>query len=312
MDIIEDEIKERLGENLHFYVLMSSQTTIGVGGIADYFFTAKNIDEILKAVNVAQKIGIPFVILGSGSNVVFSDMGYKGLVIKNCSDHIVINPERGEVIADTGVVVSKLLNQVAGYNMGGIEFLAGIPGTLGGAIYGNAGSSSAYIGDYVKSLTMLDLVRGELRMVKRSHDWMEFTYRSTKLKRMPKEQLRPIILTAHLRLPQKRSDEILKSIKENLAARKEKQPYGERSAGSFFKNPGKLPEQAAGYLLDKSGAKRVKFGGATVSRKHANFIINQQNATAKDVKKVADNVKQLVYDNFDVLLEEEVEYIGEW
>lgn len=312
MDLIQEELKDRLGGNLEFNVLMKDHTTMKVGGIADYFFVAKNIEDIVAAVNLAQKFNIPFAVIGDGSNIIVSDIGFKGLVIKNESKNIVINAERGEVIADSGISVSKLLNQVASYNLGGIEFLAGIPGTLGGAIYGNAGSSSAYIGNYVKSLTMLDLIRGELKVVRRTHEWMEFTYRSTKLKRLPGDSFRPVILTAHLRLPQKRNDEILKSIQEYLALRKEKQPYGEKSAGSFFKNPGKLPEQAAGYLLDRSGAKKLKIGGAAISRKHANFLINAKDASAKDIKKLADSAKQLVFDNYDVLLEEEVEYFGEW
>lgn len=312
MDLIQEELKDRLGENLEFNILLKDHTTMKVGGIADYFFRAKDIESIVAAVRLAREFNIPFVIIGGGSNIVVSDIGFKGLVIKNESSNLVINPESGEVIADSGVNVSTLLNRVASHNMGGIEFLAGIPGTLGGAIYGNAGSAVSYIGNYVKSITMLDLVRSELAVIKRPHEWMEFTYRSSKVKRMHKDSFRPIILTAHLRLPQKRNDEIMKSIQEALQIRKEKQPYGEKSAGSFFKNPGKLPEQAAGFLLDKSGAKRLKIGGAAISKKHANFVINTKEATAKDIKKLAESAKQLVYDNYDVLLEEEVEYIGEW
>lgn len=312
MDLLQEELKDRLGENLDFNVLLKNHTTIGVGGIADYFYRAKNIEDLVAAVNLAQKFNIPFVIIGGGSNIIFSDMGFKGLVIKNESKGLIVNPEKGEVIADAGVSVSTLLNQVASHNMGGIEFLAGIPGTLGGAVYGNAGSASAYIGNHVKFITMLDLIRGELRVARRPHEWMEFTYRSTKIKRMPKYSFKPIILTVHMRLPQKRNDEIMKGIQENLQMRKEKQPYGERTAGSFFKNPGKLPEQAAGYLLDKSGAKRLRSGGAIISKKHANFIVNAKEATAEDVKKLAESAKLLVKDNYDISLEEEVEYIGEW
>lgn len=312
MDLIQDELKDRLGENLEFDVLLKHHSTLGVGGIADYFYRALSVENLAFAVNTAQKFNIPFVVIGGGSNIVFSDMGFKGLVIKNQSSGLIINPEKGEVIADSGVNLSSLLNRVASHNMGGIEFLAGIPGTLGGAIYGNAGSATAYIGNHVKFITMLDLIRGELRVARRPHEWMEFTYRSTKLKRMPKDTFKPIILTVHMRLPQKRNDEIMRGIQENLSERKERQPYGEKTAGSFFKNPGKLPEQAAGYLLDKSGAKKLKSGGAAISRKHANFIVNSKDATAEDVRRLADAAKSLVKENYDVILEEEVEYIGDW
>ena len=312
MEIFREELKDRLGKNLAFDLLLKDYTTIGTGGIADYYYVAEKIDDLINAVTVAHRLNIPYLIIGSGSNIVFSDMGYKGLVIRNNTHNIVINQDTGEVIADSGVIVSKLLNQVASNNLGGIEFMAGIPGTLGGAIYGNAGSGSLYIGDYVKSITFLDKVAGELKMVTRPHTWMEFSYRSTKLKRQHKEDFRPLILTAHIRMSQKRYDEILKNIQDYIQLRKEKQPLNEKSCGSFFKNPGKLPEQAAGYLLDRSGAKKLRVGGAAVSKKHANFIINQKDASSADIKKVADKAKQLVFDNYDISLEEEIEYFGDW
>lgn len=312
MDIIEDELKERLGVNLKFNELMKNHTTMAVGGIADYFIEVNTIEEMVNAIMVADKFSLPFLVIGAGSNVIVSDMGFKGLIIRNSTHGIIINSERGEVIADSGVNLATLLNSAASHNMGGIEFLAGIPGTLGGAVYGNAGSSTAYIGDYIRSVTILDKIRGELKVVKKSYEWMEFTYRNSKLKRIPIDAYHPVILIVQMRLTQRRNDEILKSIKENLSLRKAKQPYGDKSAGSFFKNLGKSPEQAAGYLLDKSGAKKLRVGGATVSKKHANFIINSRNASAKDIRKLADNAKQLVRDNYDIALEEEVEYIGEW
>ncbi len=312
MDIIDDELKDRLGDNLEFKTLLKNYTTIGVGGIADYFYCAQNIEQLVQSVGLAEKFNIPYLIIGGGSNIVFSDIGFKGLVIKNASKNIVINKDKGEVIADSGVSVSKLLNMTASENLGGIEFMAGVPGTLGGAIYGNAGSQTSYIGDYVKSVTILEKAMGEIKIIKRSHDWMEFSYRSTKLKRSFKDGFKPIILTVHMRMAQKRSDEILKNIKEFNQIRQEKQPVGEKSCGSWFKNPGKLPEQAAGYLLEKSGAKKMRVGGAMISRKHANFIVNQKDASAKEIKKLSDMVKQAVYDNYDIMLEEEIEYLGNW
>ncbi len=312
MDILEEELKDRLGDNLEFNILLKSHTTLGVGGIADYFFHAQDIEQLVQSISLAENFKIPYIIIGGGSNVVFSDMGFKGLVIKNESKNIVINNDKGEVIADSGVSVSRLLNMTASENLGGIEFLAGIPGTLGGAIYGNAGSQSSYIGDYVKSVTMLDRVMGAQKVIKRSHDWMEFSYRSTKLKRQFTDGYKPVILTVHMRMAQKRSDEILKSIQENMKMRRDKQPAGEKSCGSWFKNPGKLPEQAAGYLLDRSGVKKMRVGGASISRKHANFIVNQKDASAKDIRKLSEMAKQAVYDNYDITLEEEIEYLGNW
>ncbi len=312
MEIIQDELRDRLGEGLSFNQILAPHSTIGVGGSADYYFVAKSITDIVDSVNISRNFNIPFVVIGMGSNVIFSDLGFRGMVIENRSENIVVNAERGEVISDSGIHLSKLLNLVAAKNMGGIEFLAGVPGTLGGAIYGNAGSATSYIGDFVKSVTMLDMIRDELRVVKRTQAWMEFTYRSSKLKRLPKNSFKPVILTASLRLPQKRNDEILKLIHENLKIKQNKQPYGEKSAGSFFKNLGKSPEQSAGYLLEKSGAKKLKVGGASFSKKHANFIINKGTASATDIKKLAEMARMAVVENFDLNLQEEVEYLGEW
>ncbi len=312
MDLINEELKERLGESLEFNVLLKNYSSIGTGGVADYFYIAKDVNELVKSIKEADKLNIPFTIIGSGSNILFSDSGFKGMIIKNMSDNIVINTDRGEIIVDSGITISKLLNQLSSYRLGGIEFMVGIPGTIGGAIYGNAGSKNQYIGDYIKSITVLDKINGEIKIIKRSREWMEFSYRSSKLKRTKEKQFNPIILTVHMRLAQKRNDEIAKKMKENLEYRQTTQPIGEKTCGSWFKNPGKLPEQAAGYLLERSGAKKIRCGGAAVSKKHANFLINKREATSDDLKKVAEKAKELVRNNYDVELEEEIEYLGEW
>lgn len=312
MDLINDELRERLGDNLDFNVLLKNHSTIGAGGVSDYFYLAKNVNELVKCIKEADKLNIPFVVIGGGSNILFSDSGFKGMVIKNLSDNIVINTDLGEIIVDSGITVSKLLNQLSSNRLGGIEFMVGIPGTIGGAIYGNAGSKNQYIGDYIKSITVLDKINGEIKILKRSREWMEFSYRSSKLKRVKGQQFNPIILTVHMRLAQKRNDEIAKRMKDNLVYRQSSQPIGEKTCGSWFKNPGKLPEQAAGYLLDKSGAKKIRFGGASVSKKHANFIINKKDATSDDLRKVAEKARELVFNSYDIKLEEEIEYLGEW
>lgn len=313
MDVFRTNLSQALGEKLETNVLLSKYSAIGVGGICDYFFAAESIEELVRAVNVAYENKIPFIIIGWGSNIVVSDFGFPGLVIKNNSSGIVINADGCEVIADSGLGISKLLTMVASNDLGGLEFMAGIPGTIGGAIYGNAGSKNYSISDYIKNVTLLELV-GE-KLVIRSHDreWMEFEYRSSKIKEMSKTAgFKPIILTARFRLTPKRKEEILNSMQENLAKKRESQPLDKKSAGCFFKNLGSVPEQAAGYLLDKSGAKKLRVGDARVSKKHANFIINCGKASAKDIRKLAKKAADLVEENFKIKLEEEIEYVGKW
>ncbi|OQB06025.1 MAG: UDP-N-acetylenolpyruvoylglucosamine reductase [bacterium ADurb.Bin212] len=309
MDIFRDEMKDRLGDALSFSVPLKNHTSIQTGGESDYFYVASDINSLINAITVAKKLNIPIKVIGGGSNIVFSDKGFRGMVIKNLSKNIVINKEGGEVIADSGILVSMLLNLLTSQELGGIEFMAGIPGTLGGAVYGNAGSKSQYIGDFVKGVTLIDYSGPEIKILNKDHDWLDFYYRSSKLKRTHSDL---VILTIQMRMAQKRSDEIIKKIQDNLNHRMLNQPLGEKSCGSWFKNPGKLPEQAAGYLLDRSGAKRLKFGGAAFSKKHANFLINRKNASSSDLKQLAEIAKRSVLENFDVNLEEEIEYIGEW
>lgn len=309
MDIFKDEIKDRLGDGLSFDVSLREHSSIFTGGVADYLYVARDINSLMKAISVARKLNIPIKVIGGGSNIIFSDTGFKGMIIKNLSDNIVLYKDGGEVIADSGIFVSKLLNLLTSQELGGIEFMAGIPGTLGGAVYGNAGGKNQYIGDFVKSVTLIDYSGSEVKILNKDHDWLDFYYRSSKLKRTHCDMA---ILTVQMRMAQKRTDEIIKKIQENLSYRALKQPLGERTCGSWFKNPGKLPEQAAGYLLDKSGAKKMRVGGAIVSKKHANFLVNRNNATSSDLKRLAEIAKQAVIDNFDVKLEEEIEYVGEW
>lgn len=310
---IDKVMKDALGNGLKTDVLLRDLTTMGVGGLVDYYFEAKNIDELVDAASIAYKNNVPVLVIGWGSNIIASDYGFSGLVIKNISNNLVFSEEKGQVIADSGISISKLLNIAASNDLGGLEFLAGIPGSLGGAINNNAGAKDYSIGDFVKSITVLEEKGDELQILRHNNKWMDFKYRESKLKKEYKNgRFKPIILTARIQLAHKRKDEILRLIKENFEERKIKQPLGDRSAGSYFKNVGKIKEQAAGYLLDKSGAKKLKEGGAQVSKKHANFIINRDKATARDIRALADKMRELVKKEYSQELEEEVEYIGKW
>lgn len=309
----EHVLKEKFGQRIDQSVLMKQLTTIGVGGIADFFYVAKTIDELVEIVNFSHRSKIPFIIIGWGSNIIVSDFGFNGLVVKNETNGIVINKEKGEIIADSGLPIGRLLTLAASNDLGGIEFLAGIPGTLAGAVNNNSGSKTMGIGDYVRSVTFLEEKIGELKITNRDQLWMEFKYRDSKLKSGYKSQsFKPVILSVKLRLAHKRKDEIIRQIRTNIQEKKKNQPLNERTAGSFFKNPGSLPEQSAGFLLDQSGAKKYKVGGAKVSGKHANFIVNANNASGEDIRRLAELMRESVKNNYGVILEEEVEYIGKW
>lgn len=313
MNETDSELHKILGEGLRSNVILRDFVSMKVGGVADYFYSAADIGNLTLAVSAAIKLGTPYFILGGGYNVIPSDLGYPGLVIRNESSNIAFSPDFSTVISDSGVNLSRLINQAAGHDLGGLEFLFGVPSTVGGAVYGNAGAFGHAIGDFVKSVTLLVEKDGSAVIVKHSPEWMNFSYRSSSLKVNFKDSKhKPVILTVTLQLVQRRKDEILRMMQSNSEMKKQSQPFGEKSAGSFFKNIGDDPEKSAGFLLDRAGAKKMRVGGAAFSKKHANFLINHRNATATDIYNLAEKAKKLVKEKLDCDLEEEVEYIGKW
>lgn len=322
-------LSEKLKQGLREHEVMREHTTIKTGGVADFYFEAKTIDELITAVKAAHEIKIPYVVLGWGSNIVFSDYGFPGLIIKNSTSNISFMNSESQVIVDSGVPLGKLILDETSKNLSGLEFLYGVPGTVGGAVYGNAGAHGASIGDYVKSVTLLMPAEGEEepKIVQQPAEWMEFGYRSTKLKKI-KSQFKPIILTVKLQLAQNRQEEIMRRLKKYQQLRMDSQPAG-NSCGSVFKNPipeelkdyagqgtSNMPilpkERTAGYMLEKSGAKKLKTANAAVSDKHANFIINRKNATSREIRQLVEEMRNVVKNKFNVELQEEIEYVGQW
>ena len=313
MSEIEDVLQKEFGDRLQTNTELKDHVSLKVGGVSDYFLTVEKIEDLVHAVSTAYKLKIPYFVLGGGYNIVPSDFGFPGLVIKNRCSNIVFSPEFSTVIVDSGVILGKLINIAAGRDLGGLEFLFGVPGTVGGAIYGNAGAFGLEISDFVKSITMLVPKDSEMVLLKHSPKWMDFSYRSSILKReYTDEKFKQVILTATLQLVQRRKDEIIRFMQENIKKKKDSQPLEETSAGSFFKNAGPRPENAAGYLLDQAGAKKLSVGGAAFSKKHANFLVNRKNATATDIRSLAEKAKNIVKEKHNVDLNEEVEYIGKW
>ncbi len=301
-------------------IYLKNLTTFKIGGKADYFFEAKNEKELIEAIKWAKKKNLPFFILGGGSNVLFSDEGFRGVVISvRCSRFEV----RGEkIIAEAGCPLQKLVHEAMENSLSGLEWAAGIPGTIGGAIRGNAGAFGGEMKDVVEKAKVLE-VRG-LKFEVKELDKKDccFAYRESVFKR--KKNL--LVLGAILKLKKGKKQEIQEKIKEILKQRKEKQPLEFPSAGSVFKNVpvkklskeikeefrdkiknGFLP---AAVLIEACGLKGKKIGGAKISEKHANFILNFQNAKAKDVLRLIWLIKKKVKEKFNIDLEEEIELVG--
>lgn len=302
-----NDLKKILGDKLKEHEPMKNHTTFGVGGVADFYFEAETIEDLIKAVEAARKLNINYLILGSGSNVLFSDYGFPGLVIINRTKNIAFILDKSQVICDSGVLLNRLIMEATDRDLSGLENLIGIPGTVGGAVYGNVGVKDCEIGDFIKGVTLLS--RGKI--VRYSGKWLEPEYRITKLKKMGQEN-RPVILSVKLQLARSKKEDILRRIQENLKWRREKQPIGEKCAGSIFKNSGQEKEKTAGYLLDQSGAKKIKVGDAEVSGIHANFIINKDKAKAYDIRMLIEQLRDLVREKQNIVLEEEIEYLGMW
>lgn len=311
------------------HVVMRDHTTLRVGGVADYFLETRTIDDLVRAVRRATELQIPYFILGNGSNILFSDYGFPGLVIKNSTSNIAAMGEKSQIIADSGVSLGRLIMESTSQDLAGLEFLYGVPGTVGGALYGNAGAYGSSIGDYIKNITILviDPKDGIPKIVQYDASWMEFGYRTSKLKKI-KSRSKPVILSCRFQFCQNQKEEIMRKLNSYKEDRQETQPIG-LSAGCVFKNPipkelknitgqgtkgmPELPkERRAGFMLEKSGAKKLKIGAAEVSSKHANFILNKDGAKAAEIRMLIEEMREKVLKNFGITLEEEIEYVGQW
>ena len=295
-------------------------TTLRAGGPAQYFHVARNVSELAQAAEAAQKAGIRVSLLGSGSNVLPSDDGVHGLVILNQAKRIAI-AKTGEVLADTGCNFQELFLKTAQANLRGLEFAVGIPGTLGGALASNAGAYRSNVSEF---LTRLEVVHeGERKWVEPS--FLEFSYRDSILRRAVPPNI--VVLRVEMMLPQGEPKRIYDEAREYQRQRISKQPPP-ASAGSFFKNVNDpnlasslegLPEGLkkagvvpAGYLIEAAGLKGFRLGGAMQGARHANFILNVGNATAFEIRRLANHTKGAVRERFGVELEEEVLYLGDW
>lgn len=278
-------------------VSLKEYNTFRVGGAVRFFGEAKNWQTMFALREFAKKQGIPYMVLGGGSNVLFADDGYPGLVILNRMDKVLF--QGNTVTAEGAVNTTRLVLMAAEQNLGGISGLTNVPGTIGGAVYGNAGVPDVYIQDVFLNATILPSNGAKPLIV--GADYAGFGYRDSNFKRT-----KDIILSATLQLKGVPKNLIRQEINGYIKSRVLKQPPG-LTCGSFFKNPGTFP--SAGWLIEQSGCKGMTIGGAEVSKKHANWIMNTGKATASDVINLALNVHKIVKEKYDVDLEPEVQIL---
>jgi len=292
-------------------------TTFKIGGKADYFCKVNNLRELKTALKEAKKMNQPIFILAGGSNILVSDEGFRGIVIKVSSFKFQVLKNR--IVSDAGVLLSQLVAKSLEIGATGLEWAIGIPGTVGGAICGNSGAYGKNIGEITKKVQVLDLKT--LTLKNYAHRDCQFCYRESIFKKMPS-----VILSAVLELKKGNALTSAELIKTYLKQRKSKiPPYS--SAGSVFKNieinkklPPKLKEIAsqfkkfgkipAGYLIESCGLKGKRIGGAEISKQHANFIVNINKAKARDVLALINLCKKEVKRKFGIELQEEVKLIG--
>ncbi|AAO36959.1 UDP-N-acetylenolpyruvoylglucosamine reductase [Clostridium tetani E88] len=298
-DFISNLIENLGSENVKTNELMKNHTSFKVGGPVDILVTPESYEQVQYVIKHSRGNNIPYFIMGNGSNLLVRDGGIRGLVIKFCKLNR-IKIEDDKIIAQSGVLLSKVSNMAAKNNLEGLEFASGIPGSIGGALTMNAGAYNGEISQVIDSALVLDK-SGEILNL--SKEELELGYRTSSILKNGY-----VVLEAILKLSLGDSKNIYDRIKELTEKRKTKQPLEYPSAGSTFKRP---QGYFAAKLIEESGLKGINVGDAEVSQKHSGFIINKGNASAKDILNVINIVQDTVKSKFDVELHTEVLIIGE-
>lgn len=281
-------------------VPLASYTTLRVGGPADFFAEIQEEGQLCALLQGARETGTPVLLLGNGSNVLVRDGGFRGLALHMGKGFSRIAQEGGLITAQAGALLSTLSRFARDAGRMGLEFAQGIPGTVGGGVYMNAGAYGGEVGAVISAVRVLTRA-GNIENV--PGEEMAFSYRHT---RAMEEDW--IILGASFRLAEGDREKIEAAMRDFAARRKEKQPLEYPSAGSFFKRP---TGHFAGKLIEDAGLKGLTVGGAQVSEKHAGFLINRGGATADDFLRLKDRVQEVVWQRFQVALEPEVRIVGD-
>ena len=298
-------LRTAFGDRLQENVVLANYTTAHVGGQADAMLILHTAAELENAARRLWELDVPFNILGVGSNVLVSDAGMRGVVLINHARNVKIDVHSPEpsVWAESGANLGGVARQVALRNLSGLEWAATVPGSIGGAVYGNAG---AHGGDMQGSLLLAEILHRTEGKVSWPVEKFEYAYRTSRLKAQPGQA---VILTARMKLAFARPEEDIQAKMDEFASqRRRTQPPG-ASMGSMFKNP---PGDYAGRLIETAGLKGTRIGGAEISSIHANFFVNNEHATATDIARLIDLVQKKVFEKFGVKLELEIEKLGEW
>lgn len=279
---------------------MSRHTTFRIGGPADYF-VCPDREQIAEVLAVAKKCGMAITVIGNGSNLLVGDKGIRGLVVEIGSAMNQIMVDKNHITAGAGALLSQVAAKAAAAELGGMEFAAGIPGSVGGAVTMNAGAYGGEMKDILRTVTVLT-PEGELKTLDVSE--MDLSYRHSCV---PEQQY--IVLEAEIELGYKPEEEIRALMEELRNKRIEKQPLEYPSAGSTFKRP---EGYFAGKLIMDAGLRGYRVGDAQVSEKHCGFVINRKNASAQEVRQLMQDVQDKVKAQFGVMLEPEVKMLGEF
>jgi len=325
-DVMIDKLREKLSGEVLENEPLANHCTFRIGGPARYFFIAKGAEEIVKAVRIARDLQTPFFIFGGGSNILFSDKGFDGLAVKIASSKYKVVSD-GLVEADAGVKLADVVAAAAEKGLTGLEWAAGIPGTVGGAVRGNAGAYGKATGEAVESVEALQIEDLRFKIKNYSQKNCEFGYRDSIFKHNSN-----IILKVVLKLQKGAKEKIKTEVERIIKERNQKLPLEYPSTGCVLKNveitdavlksfrahsseeipadfieKGKIP---AAWLVERCDLKEKKIGGAKISEKHANFLVNNNKATASDVVALIGLIKMKVRDELGVQLQEEIEYVG--
>jgi len=297
-----DVLFAKLGDKVKENVSLAPYTSARIGGPADILITAESADELARTIKLLHKLEMEYLMLGGGSNVLVSDKGVRAVVVLNRAKAVRFhNGDQPSVTAESGVVFSNLANRCAAKGLAGLEWAATVPGTIGGAVYGNAG---AFGGDMAGNLIWAELLTENGRE-KYTAEQMNYGYRTSILKR---GELEAVVLAAELSLRNSTKEEVTTNIEQFGAHRKATQPPG-ASMGSMFKNP---PGDYAGRLIEAAGLKGARIGNAEVSPLHGNFFINHGTTRAEDIRLLIEMVMKTVKETQGVDLELEIELVGDW
>jgi UDP-N-acetylmuramate dehydrogenase len=290
-------LQKFFGASLHRDISLKEHCTFRIGGPAEFFVTLTATDSLPEALEFCHEQHLPVMVTGWGSNILFPDEGFHGLVIKVMLKALRIDDNR--IVTQAGTMLPKLANTAADSGLGGLEFVSGIPGTAGGAVIMNAGFRDAAMGDVIKQVDGCELT-GRKFSFDREH--LDFRYRTSSLR-----NTRKLVTEIVLELRREEPAAIRELMRDYSEQRKNSQPLEYASAGSVFKNPAEIP---AWKLIEQAGCKGLRIGNAQVSEKHGNFIVNLGGASYRDVSRLIDEVTERVYDTSGTMLELEILDLG--